>query len=139
MRFLTVHSLSELSAVAKQFIYITEGTRKYAIYGKMGVGKTTFIKAICLELGAKDIVSSPSFAIINEYQTISGTLIYHFDLYRIKDKKELFDLGYEDYFYSNEYVFVEWPENAEEILPEDILRVKIEELEDGSRIISLSS
>lgn len=137
MRFLTIHSLSELPVVAKQFIDITEESRKYAIYGKMGVGKTTFIKAVCLELGANDIVSSPSFAIINEYQTISGTLIYHFDLYRISDKKELFDLGYEDYFYSNAYVFVEWPENAEEILPEDMIRVKITESEDGTRIISL--
>jgi len=137
MRFLTIHSLSELPVVAKQFIDITEGSRKYAIYGKMGVGKTTFIKAVCLELGAKDVVSSPSFAIINEYQTISGTLIYHFDLYRISDKKELFDLGYEDYFYSNAYVFIEWPENAEEILPEEIIRVKITESEDGTRIISL--
>ena len=137
MRFLTIHSLSELPVVAKQFIDITEGSRKYAIYGKMGVGKTTFIKAVCLELGAKDVVSSPSFAIINEYQSISGTLIYHFDLYRISDKKELFDLGYEDYFYSNAYVFIEWPENAEEILPEDIIRVKITESEDGTRIISL--
>ncbi len=137
MRFLTIHSLSELPVVAKQFIEITEGSRKYAIYGKMGAGKTTFIKAVCLELGANDIVSSPSFAIINEYQSISGTLIYHFDLYRISDKKELFDLGYEDYFYSNAYVFIEWPENAEEILPEDIIRVKITESEDGTRIISL--
>ena len=137
MRFLTIQSLSELPVVAKQFIEITEGSRKYAIYGKMGAGKTTFIKAVCLELGANDIVSSPSFAIINEYQSISGTLIYHFDLYRISDKKELFDLGYEDYFYSNAYVFIEWPENAEEILPEDIIRVKITESEDGTRIISL--
>ena len=137
MRFLTIQSLSELPVVAKQFIDITEGSRKYAIYGKMGAGKTTFIKAVCLELGANDIVSSPSFAIINEYQSISGTLIYHFDLYRISDKKELFDLGYEDYFYSNAYVFIEWPENAEEILPEDIIRVKITESEDGTRIISL--
>jgi len=139
MRFLTVHSLKELPVVAKQFIDLTEGSRKFAIYGKMGAGKTTFIKAVCLELGAKDIVSSPSFAIINEYQTMSGEFIYHFDLYRIRDKKELFDLGYEDYFYSNAYVFVEWPENAEEILPEDIFRVKIEESEDGSRILSLST
>jgi tRNA threonylcarbamoyladenosine biosynthesis protein TsaE len=137
MRFLKVHSLGELPAVAKQFIHLTEGSGKYAIYGKMGVGKTTFIKAVCFELGAKDIVSSPSFAIINEYQTISGVLIYHFDLYRIRDKQELFDIGYEDYFYSDAYIFVEWPENAEEILPEDIQRVKIEESEDGSRTIFL--
>ena len=137
MRFLTIHSLSELPDIVKQFIDITKGSRKYAIYGQMGVGKTTFIKAVCLELGATDVVSSPSFAIINVYQTISGTLIYHFDLYRIRDKKELFDLGYEDYFYSDAYVFVEWPENAEEILPEDMISVRLTESEDGTRIISL--
>jgi tRNA threonylcarbamoyladenosine biosynthesis protein TsaE len=134
---LTIPSLSKLPFVARQFVNITEGSRKYAIYGKMGVGKTTFIKAVCHELGANDIVSSPSFAIINEYQTQSGTLIYHFDLYRIRDKKELYDLGYEDYFYSNAYIFIEWPENAEEILPEDILRVEIVESEDGTRHISI--
>jgi tRNA threonylcarbamoyladenosine biosynthesis protein TsaE len=137
MKRLTIPSLRKLPFVARQFVNITEGSRKFAVYGKMGVGKTTFIKAVCHELGANDVVSSPSFAIINEYQTQSGTLIYHFDLYRIRSKKELYDLGYEDYFYSNDYVFVEWPENAEEILPEDILRVKIAESDDGTRIISI--
>ena len=139
MRILTIHSLRELPSAAKQFIQITQGSRKYAIYGKMGVGKTTFIKAVCLELGANDVVSSPSFAIINVYQTLSGTSIYHFDLYRIRDKKELFDLGYEDYFYSDAYIFVEWPENAEEILPEDMIRLKITESDDGTRIITLQT
>lgn len=137
MKILTIRSLRELPLAAKQFVQITQGSRKYAIYGKMGVGKTTFIKAVCLELEASDVVSSPSFAIINVYQTLSGTSIYHFDLYRIRDKKELFDLGYEDYFYSDAYVFVEWPEKAEEILPEDMIRVNITESDDGTRIISL--
>ena len=137
MKILTIRSLRELPFAAKQFVQITRGSRKYAIYGKMGVGKTTFIKAVCLELEANDVVSSPSFAIINVYQTLSGTSIYHFDLYRIRDKKELFDLGYEDYFYSDAYVFVEWPEKAEEIIPEDMIRVKITESDDGTRIISL--
>jgi tRNA threonylcarbamoyladenosine biosynthesis protein TsaE len=136
MKSLKIRSLNELNAVAAQFIQLTGGFKKFAIYGKMGAGKTTFIKALCSELGANEIVNSPSFAIINEYQTISGLSIYHIDLYRIKDKEELFDLGYEDYFYSNAYVFIEWPENAEEILPEDIIRVNIKESEDGSRIIS---
>ncbi len=137
MRFLTVRSINDLPVIAKQFIRLTEGTGKYAVYGKMGAGKTTFIKAVCAELGAIDVVSSPSFAIINEYQTVTGTSIYHFDLYRIRDKKELFDLGYEDYFYGDAYVFIEWPENAEDILPENILRVRIEESEDGTRTISM--
>ena len=139
MGILTIHSLRELPLAAKQFIQITQGSRKYAIYGKMGAGKTTFIKAVCLELGANDVVSSPSFAIINVYQTLSGNSIYHFDLYRIRDKKELFDIGYEDYFFSDAYVFVEWPENAEEILPEDMIRVKITESDDGTRIITLQT
>ncbi len=133
----TACSLNDLPAVAKQFVEVTRGCKKFAIYGKMGAGKTTFIKAVCFELGANDIVSSPSFAIINEYQTVSGVPIYHFDLYRISDKKELFDLGYEDYFYSDAYVFIEWPENAEEILPENIIRVSIEEAEEGTRVISI--
>ncbi|MBN2214454.1 MAG: tRNA (adenosine(37)-N6)-threonylcarbamoyltransferase complex ATPase subunit type 1 TsaE [Bacteroidales bacterium] len=137
MRSLTIPSLNELSAVAGQFLQLTRGTRKFAIHGKMGAGKTTFIKAVCDELGAKEVVNSPSFSIINEYQSGSGMSIYHIDLYRIRDKEELFDLGYEDYFYSNAYVFIEWPENAGELLPQDIIRVNIEEVENGGRIISI--
>lgn len=136
MDTLIIKSLNELKTVATQFIQLTEGSKKFAIYGSMGVGKTTFIKAVCRELGADEVVNSPSFAIINEYHTISGLSIYHIDLYRIKNKEELFDLGYEDYFYSNAYIFIEWPEKAGDILPDDILRVNIEASEDGSRVLT---
>jgi tRNA threonylcarbamoyladenosine biosynthesis protein TsaE len=136
MDTLIIKSLNELRTVARQFIHLTAGLKKFAIYGRMGVGKTTFIKAVCRELGADEVVNSPSFAIINEYHTISGQSIYHIDLYRIRKKEELFDLGYEDYFYSNAYIFIEWPEKAGDILPDDILRVDIVEAEEGSRVLT---
>lgn len=134
---LKISSPNDLPAIAKLFLKSTKGFRKFAFYGKMGVGKTTLIKAICAELGVHDIVNSPSFAIINEYQTVAGDKVFHFDLYRIKNKEELYDIGYEDYFYGDGYIFVEWPEYAEEILPENMLKVNIEELPDGSRLASL--
>jgi tRNA threonylcarbamoyladenosine biosynthesis protein TsaE len=136
MTTLIIKSLNEIKAVARQFIHLTGDSKKFAIYGRMGAGKTTFIKAVCRELGADEVVNSPSFAIINEYHTISGLSIYHIDLYRIKNKEELFDLGYEDYFYSNAYIFIEWPEKAGDILPDDILRVDIVEAEEGSRVLT---
>jgi len=109
----------------------------FAFYGKMGVGKTTMIKAICRNLGVTEIVNSPSFAIINEYKTASSESVYHIDFYRIKNLKEAFDIGYEDYLYSGSYCFIEWPEKIEELLPEDIINVKIEEdKKDGSRIVT---
>jgi len=91
----------------------------------MGAGKTTFIKALCRELGVDDIVQSPSFAIVNEYVTATGEPIYHFDFYRIRDVAEVFDIGYENYFYSGNYCFLEWPEKIERLLPEETLRVYI--------------
>ena len=107
----------------------------------MGAGKTTFVKAICEELGVEDVITSPTFAIINEY-TIdhsplnNGQSIYHFDFYRIKKLEEVYDMGYEDYFYSGALCFIEWPELIEEILPDDAVRVNINEQEDGSRVVS---
>jgi len=101
----------------------------------MGVGKTTFIKEICQQLGVQQVVTSPTFAIINEYSTTDNQLIYHFDFYRINKIEELFDFGYEDYFYSSNYCFIEWPENAEYILPDTIQKVRITEKPDGSRVI----
>ena len=101
------------------------GRRVFAFYGKMGAGKTTFIKVICSVLGSNDIVQSPSFSIINEYKTASGEALFHFDFYRIKKIEEVFDIGYEDFIYSGAYCFIEWPELIEELLPADIVRVKI--------------
>lgn len=91
----------------------------------MGAGKTTIIKAVCSELGAVDIVSSPTFTLVNEYRTTSGESLYHIDFYRIKKKEEVFDFGIEEYLTGNSYCFMEWPELVEDILPEDMVRVRI--------------
>ena len=110
------------------------GTAKvFAFYGKMGAGKTTFIKAICEELGVSDVITSPTFALVNEYTAGNGAAIYHFDFYRIKKLEEVYDMGYEDYFYGGNLCFLEWPELIEEILPEDATKVTITEEADGSR------
>ncbi len=106
-----------------------------AFYAPMGAGKTTFIKALCEELGVEDVITSPTFAIINEYTAASGDPIYHFDFYRIKKIEEVYDMGCDDYFYSGNYCFMEWPELIEEALPDDVLRVTITPQPDGSRII----
>ena len=106
------------------------------ISGFLGAGKTTFIKAVCEELGEEDVITSPTFAIVNEYRAEeTGELIYHFDFYRIKKLEEVYDMGYEDYFYSGALCFIEWPELIEELLPTDAVRVRIEETEGGKRIV----
>ena len=105
------------------------------MYGKMGAGKTTFTKAVCECLGVEDVINSPTFAIVNEYRSDSGELIYHFDFYRIKKLEEVYDMGYEDYFYSGALCFIEWPELVEELLPGNTVKVTIEENEDGSRTV----
>jgi len=102
----------------------------------MGAGKTTFTKAVCECLGVEDVINSPTFAIVNEYRSDSGELIYHFDFYRIKKLEEVYDMGYEDYFYSGALCFIEWPELVEELLPGNTVKVTIEENEDGSRTVS---
>ena len=103
---------------------------------QMGAGKTTFIKSVCEALGVTDVVNSPTFSIVNEYRSdTTGELIYHFDFYRIKNLDEVYDMGYEDYFYSGAVCFIEWPELIEDVLPGDAVRVTIEEAEDGSRTI----
>lgn len=107
----------------------------FAFYGSMGVGKTTFIKALCEEIGVTETVGSPTFAIINEYKDKSGTPIYHFDFYRINKLEEVYDFGYEDYFYSGHLCLIEWPELVESILPENTVKILIQELEDGSRLV----
>ena len=114
---------------ACQRIHRSDG-RQYGLclYGKMGAGKTTFIKAVCEELGVTDVINSPTFAIVNEYRSDeNGELIYHFDFYRIKKLEEVYDMGYEDYFYSGALCFIEWPELIEELLPGNAVNVYIEE------------
>lgn len=133
-----ITSLDTIHEAAKQFIAAMGDNTVFAFYGKMGAGKTTFIKAVCEELGVTDVINSPTFAIINEYRSDStGELIYHFDFYRINKVEEAFDFGYEDYFYSGALCFIEWPELVEELLPTNAVKVTIEEQEDKSRLISL--
>ena len=135
-----INSLDNLREAAKQFIAAMEDNTVFAFYGKMGAGKTTFIKAICEELGVTDVINSPTFAIVNEYRSDeTGELIYHFDFYRIKKLDEVYDMGYEDYFYSGALCFIEWPELVEEVLPGDAVKVTIEEVEDGTRSVRLES
>lgn len=131
-----VTSTAELKNVAGNLIKQFPNHRVFALYGKMGAGKTTFIQAICSALGSDDVVTSPTFAIINEYSTKDLSSVFHFDFYRIEDLEEAYDLGYEDYIYSGNYCFIEWPEMIEPLLPENIVEVKIEVQEDESRIIS---
>ncbi|TKG92380.1 tRNA (adenosine(37)-N6)-threonylcarbamoyltransferase complex ATPase subunit type 1 TsaE [Puteibacter caeruleilacunae] len=131
-----ISSIEEIEIAAKKFVECFTEPRVFAFYGKMGAGKTTFIKAVCEELGAQDYVTSPSFAIINEYTTTKVGEIYHFDFYRIKSLEEAFDLGYEDYFYSGKYSFIEWPEKIETLLPPNVVHVTVEELESGNRVIT---
>ena len=133
-----IQSLESIHEAAREFIAAMGDNTVFALYGKMGAGKTTFVKALCEELGVSDVISSPTFAIVNEYRSDeTGELIYHFDFYRIKKLSEVYGMGYEDYFYSGALCFIEWPELVEELLPGDAVKVTIEELEDGSRVIRL--
>ncbi len=131
-----IDSLDHIREAAREFVAAMGGNSVFALYGKMGVGKTTFIKAVCECLGVEDVINSPTFAIVNEYRSDSGELIYHFDFYRIEKLEEVYDMGYEDYFYSGALCFIEWPELLEELLPDDTVKVTIEENEDGSRTVS---
>lgn len=138
MSVLKINSLEEINTVAKEFLSIVGSKRVFALHGAMGVGKTTFVKAICDAMGVKDTINSPTFAIVNEYHSPKKEIIYHFDFYRIDDVQEAYDFGYEDYFYSNALCFIEWPEKIESILPPDTVQVLFEEQEDGTRLIHIS-
>ena len=131
-----IDSLDHIHEAAREFIAAMGDNTVFAMYGKMGAGKTTFPKAVCECLGVEDVINSPTFAIVNEYRSDSGELIYHFDFYRIKKLEEVYDMGYEDYFYSGALCFIEWPELVEELLPGNTVKVTIEENEDGSRTVS---
>lgn len=130
-----ITSLENIHDAAREFIAAMGDNTVFAFYGKMGAGKTTFIKAICECLGVTDVINSPTFAIVNEYRSATEELIYHFDFYRIKKLEEVYDMGYEDYFYSGALCFIEWPELVEELLPSDAVKVKIEEDEQGCRVV----
>lgn len=131
-----INSLDTIHEAAKEFIKRMGDGKVFAFYGKMGAGKTTFIKALCEVLGVKDVITSPTFAIINEYTDGNDNPIYHFDFYRIKKLEEVYDMGYEDYFYSGNLCLLEWPELVEDVLPENVIKVTIEEQPDGSRLLT---
>jgi tRNA threonylcarbamoyladenosine biosynthesis protein TsaE len=128
-----IASLEDLPVAADRFLHAAGHIPVIAFSGELGAGKTTFIQALCRVLGVQMDVNSPTFALINEYFTPAGESLFHFDLYRIEDPEELYDLGYEEYFYSGARCFIEWPEKAGRLIPEDALTVRILVQEDGSR------
>lgn len=138
---INISSLDGLQAAAQQFLDHAGTGNVFAFYGKMGAGKTTFIKAVCQALGVDDVITSPTFAIVNEYtaeRPLPGRskAVYHFDFYRIKKLEEAYDMGFEDYIDSTALCFIEWPELIEELLPADTRKVTIEQLPDGSRQVT---
>ena len=133
MTTIQINDIENIHEAAREFIHQIGDARVFAFYGKMGAGKTTFIKAICEELGCQDVITSPTFAIVNEYFTAEGEPVYHFDFYRIDSIDEAVKIGFDDYLYSGDYCFIEWTEKVEEMLPDDCVRVDIKVLEDGRR------
>jgi tRNA threonylcarbamoyladenosine biosynthesis protein TsaE len=132
MKTYTANSLSDLPVLAEKLLNDYSGDKIFALYGKMGSGKTTFIKSLCKQLGVEDVITSPTFALINVY-TGKADKIYHFDFYRIESQEEVYDLGYEEYFFDNKYCFIEWPELVENLLPENYIKITITEGKDGIR------
>ncbi len=133
-----IHDVAGVEAAARAFVQAMGGGTVFAFYGDMGAGKTTLIKAICKELGVEETVTSPTFAIVNEYSLPDGAAIYHFDSYRVEKLEELFDLGFEEYVYNDALCFIEWPELVEPLLPEGTVKVTIRERDDGSRIVEMN-
>ena len=125
----------ELCAVAKMILE-KYNSKIFLFYGEMGVGKTSFIKKFCKELRVSDIVSSPTFSIVNQYLNVNDEIIYHFDFYRAEKKEEVFDIGYEEYLFSSSYCFIEWPEKIEDLLPTNYLKINMK-LDDNNRIINI--
>ena len=128
----------ELPSAVRKLLDQAKGKRIYAFYGAMGAGKTTIIKALCEYLGAADLVSSPTFTLVNEYRTTGGESMYHIDFYRIKKHDEVFDFGIEEYLTGEKYCFMEWPELVEDILPEETVRVRISVEENEERMLLVS-
>lgn len=132
-----VNNLADLPAVAQQLSDFAGSEKVFIFEGDMGAGKTTFIKNFCKHLGVEDVVSSPTYSIVNEYKSPGGA-VFHFDFYRIKDIREAYDLGYEEYFYGHGTCLIEWPERVEEILPENYIKVEIKVLDQDRRLFRLS-
>ena len=132
---LIINSIEEIQDVAQKFIHEIGDRKIFAFNGKMGAGKTTFIKAICEVMGVKETINSPTFSIVNEYEAADGSIIYHFDCYRINKIQEALDLGAEEYLYSGNLCFIEWSENIAPLLPDTLVNVDINELENKKREI----
>ncbi len=141
MKTITISTLEDLPRAAREFVEAMDDSTVFAFYGDMGAGKTTFINALCRELGvSEDVATSPSFSIVNEYRSdTTAELIYHFDLYRLENLDEALDMGIEDYFDSGVLCLLEWPERIEELLPDDAIRVKLFVNNDDTRTLQLSS
>lgn len=137
MQKIEIDNIKNIDFAAAELLKEFEGQRVFAFFGEMGAGKTTFIQALCRELDVIEVVNSPTFTIVNEYHTENGSSIYHFDFFRIKKIEEVFDLGYEDYFYSGNYCFIEWPELITDILPDNAVLVKITIDQGGTRILEI--
>jgi tRNA threonylcarbamoyladenosine biosynthesis protein TsaE len=132
-----VKSIEELKHAAEKLIGFSGTEKIFLFYGDMGAGKTTFIKSLCSILGTHEQVTSPTFSIVNEYDG-EKIKIYHFDFYRLKNQNEAFDLGYEEYFYSGNYCFIEWPEKIEGLLPEHYIRIDIQVLDNNERLLTFA-
>ena len=137
MKSIFINSTAELKVVAQELLTFANGEKFFIFEGEMAAGKTTFIKAFCEALGVDDLVSSPTFSIVNEYESKAG-LVYHFDFYRLKNLQEAYDIGYEDYFYSGAYCLVEWPIKVQELLPEKYIKVEITITGETERAFSFS-
>ena len=137
MKEINVNGLGDLPDAAEQILEALDGRNVVALYGPMGAGKTTLVREICAQLGSEDTVTSPTFALINRYDTAEGDAIFHFDFYRIERPEEAFDMGYEEYFYSDGLCLVEWPEKVEELLPDDVMKVTITPTSNTRRVITI--
>lgn len=134
---IAVNNLSDLPGVAAQLLAFAGDEKIFIFDGDMGAGKTTFIKTFCQVLSITDVVSSPTYSIVNEYESANGP-VYHFDFYRIKDIQEAYDLGYEEYFYGGGICLIEWPERVEELLPDHLIKVEISIIDENRRVFNLS-
>ena len=133
------NNLQELDEIANQLLENFGNQKKIVFFGEMGVGKTTLIKSICKALNVQDIVTSPTFSVVNEYQTDIGNTIFHFDFFRIKEKEELLDLGLEEYIYSDNYCLIEWPEKAEGLLDDNFVEIHMTKNKDCRTIKVITS
>ena len=137
MKEINVNGLGDLPDAAEEILGALDGRNVVALYGPMGAGKTTLVREICAQLGSEAPVPSPTFALINRYDTAEGDAIFHFDFYRIERPEEAFDMGYEEYFYSDGLCLVEWPEKVEELLPDDVMKVTITPTSNTRRVITI--